>query len=40
MVCAGRLATVAGYRRNADDRPLYALHGAPGLWPEAWIAPA
>ena len=39
MVCAGRKATVRGYRRGCDDRSLYALEGAPGLWSEEWIDP-
>ena len=39
MLCAGRGASVAGYRRGAGGRPLYALTGAPGLWPEEWIDP-
>lgn len=39
MVCAGRRATVTGYHRSAEDRSLYALQGAPGLWPEEWIDP-
>ena len=33
-------AKVTGYRRSPeDDLSLYALKGAPGLWPEEWIHP-
>jgi len=40
MLCAGQDAKVTGYRRSPeDDRSLYALKGAPGLWPEEWIDP-
>jgi hypothetical protein len=39
MVWAGREASVTGYRSGPDDRPLYALKGAPGLWLEEWIDP-
>jgi hypothetical protein len=39
MVWAGRNASVTGYRRGAGNRSLYALKGAPGLWPEEWIDP-
>ena len=39
MLWAGREASVTGYRRSPDDRPLYALKGAPGLWLEEWIDP-
>jgi len=37
MLWAGREANVTGYRRSPDDRPLYALKGAPGFWLEEWI---
>jgi hypothetical protein len=39
MVWAGREASVTDYRRSPDDRPLYALKGAPGLWLEDWLDP-
>ena len=40
MLCAGQDASVTGFRRSPqDDRSLYALTGAPGLWPEEWIDP-
>jgi hypothetical protein len=39
MLWAGREASVTGYRRSPDDRSLYALKGAPGLWLEKWIDP-
>ena len=39
MLLAGRDASVTGYQRGAGDRSLYALKGAPGLWPEEWIDP-
>lgn len=39
MLWAGREVIVTGYRRSPDDRPLYALKGAPGLWLEEWIDP-
>jgi hypothetical protein len=40
MLCASQDASVTGYRRNPeDDRSLYELKGAPGLWPEEWIDP-
>jgi hypothetical protein len=39
LVWAGREASVTGYRLSPDDRPLYALKGAPGLWLEEWIDP-
>jgi hypothetical protein len=40
MLCAGQDANVTGYRRSPKgDRSLYALEGAPGLWPEEWIDP-
>lgn len=39
MLWAGREASVTGYRRSPDDRSLYALKGAPGLWLEEWIDP-
>ena len=39
MLWAGREACVAGYRRSPDDRSLYALKGAPGLWLEEWLDP-
>jgi hypothetical protein len=39
MLWAGREANVAGYRRSPDDRSMYALNGAPGLWLEDWIDP-
>ena len=39
MLWAGREASVTGYRHGPDDRPLYALKGAPGLWLEEWIDP-
>lgn len=39
MVWAGREARVTGYRLGAGERALYALKGAPGLWPEAWLDP-
>ncbi len=40
MLCAGQDASVTGYRRSpVGDRSLYALEGAPGLWPEEWIDP-
>ena len=39
MLWAGREASVTGYRRSPDDRSLYALKGAPGLWLEGWIDP-
>jgi len=37
MLWAGRDASVTGYQRGAGDRSLYALKGAPGLWPEEWL---
>ena len=38
MLCAGQDTSVTGYRRShEDDRSLYALKGAPGLWLEEWI---
>jgi hypothetical protein len=37
MLWAGCEANVTGYRRSPDDRPLYALKGAPGFWLEEWI---
>jgi len=39
MVWAGRESIVIGYRRSVDDRPLFALRGAPGFWSEEWIDP-
>jgi len=39
MLWAGREASVTGYRRSPEDRSLYALNGAPGLWLEEWIDP-
>ena len=39
MMWADREASVTGYRRSPDDRPLYALKGAPGFWLEEWIDP-
>jgi hypothetical protein len=40
MLCASQDASVMGYRRSPKhDRSLYALKGAPGLWPEEWIDP-
>jgi hypothetical protein len=40
MLCAGQDASVTDYRRSPkDDRSLYALKGAPGLWPEEWLDP-
>ena len=39
MLWAGREASVSGYRHSPDDRALYALKGAPGLWLEEWIDP-
>ena len=39
MIWAGRQASVTGYRRSPEDRSLYTLEGAPGLWQEDWIAP-
>ena len=40
MLCAGQDASVTGYRRSPkDDHSMYALKGAPGLWPEEWIDP-
>ena len=39
MAWAGRKASVTGYRRGSEDRSLYALKGAPGLWLEEWIEP-
>jgi hypothetical protein len=39
MLWAGREASVTGYRRSPDNRSLYALKGAPGLWLEEWIDP-
>ena len=39
MLWAGREAGVTGYRRGSEDRSLYALKGAPGLWSEEWIDP-
>ena len=39
MLWAGREANVTDYRRSSDDRPMYALKGAPGLWLEEWIDP-
>ena len=37
MLWAGRHACVTGYRRGVEDRPLYVLEGAPGLWAEEWL---
>jgi hypothetical protein len=39
MVWAGREVNVTGHRFGPDDRSLYALKGAPGLWLEEWIDP-
>ena len=39
MLWAGRKASVTGYRRSPEDRSLYTLKGAPGLWSEGWIDP-
>ena len=39
MLWAGLEASVTGYRRGPEDRSLYALNGAPGLWLEDWIDP-
>ena len=39
MVWAGRDTSVTGYQRGSGDRSLYALKGAPGLWPEEWVDP-
>ena len=39
MPWAGRRTTVTGYRRSRENGSLYALKGAPGLWPEEWIDP-
>ena len=39
VVWAGRKASVTGYHRSSEDRSLYALKGAPGLWSEEWIDP-
>ena len=37
LLWAGRQTSVTRYQRSPDDRPLYALKGAPGLWFEDWI---
>jgi hypothetical protein len=39
MLWAGRNASVTGYRRGLENRSLYKLDDAPGLWPEEWIDP-
>jgi hypothetical protein len=39
MLWAGRRASVTAYRRGSEDRSLYTLKGAPGLWSEEWIDP-
>jgi hypothetical protein len=39
MLWAGRKASVTGYRRGLENRSLYTLKDAPGLWPEEWIDP-
>jgi hypothetical protein len=39
MLWAGRKASVTGYRRGPENRSLYSLKDAPGLWPEEWIDP-
>lgn len=39
MLWAGRNASVTGYKRGSENRSLYALKGAPGLWAEEWIDP-
>ena len=39
MLWAGRKTSVTGYRRSPENGSLYALKGAPGLWPEEWIDP-
>jgi len=39
MLWGGREASVTGYRRSPEDRSLYVLKGAPGLWLEEWIDP-
>jgi hypothetical protein len=39
MLWAGQHARVTSYQRDAEGRSLYALRGAPGLWPEEWIDP-
>jgi hypothetical protein len=39
MLWAGREVSVTGYRRGPEDRSLYVLNGAPGLWLEEWIDP-
>jgi hypothetical protein len=39
MLWASRQARVTGYRRGPEDRSLYTLEGAPGLWQEEWIDP-
>jgi hypothetical protein len=39
MLWAGRKASVIGYRRAPENRSLYTLKDAPGLWPEEWIEP-
>ena len=39
MLWAGRDTSVSGYQRSAGGRSLYALQGAPGLWPEEWVDP-
>jgi hypothetical protein len=39
MLWAGRTASITGYRRGPENRSLYTLKDAPGLWPEEWIDP-
>lgn len=39
MLRAGRDERVTGYRRGAENRSLYALKDAPGLWSEEWLDP-
>jgi len=39
MLWAGRQASVTGYRRGSEDRSLYVLKDAPGLWSAEWIDP-
>jgi hypothetical protein len=37
MLWAGLTASVTGYRRGPEERSLYTLKGAPGLWAEEWV---
>jgi hypothetical protein len=39
MLWAGRTARVTGYRRDSEDRSLYTLEAASGLWSKEWIDP-